>query len=160
VYQDLNIPLKSSETSERHNFARNIFRLDWWFGGPTTSNPFLFGELLANPYVYDKNDENGDDGDQKNQSPSMPTSTTIAIAFEKVGSKLMPFGWTVGPRIEFPKNKEVRLWEHVYVDGQYRIFYARNADDSSNEAGRGYLYICRRCLDDERFETGVHATVT
>ena len=163
VYQDLK--LESNEitvgekpptgSSNQHNFARNIFRLDWpkfSQNDDDNPNPALFGELYANPYMY----RYGSGEEVVENNEDSPASTTIAIAFEGVGSKLMPWGWNVGPQIEFESNREIRLWEHVYVDGQYRIFYARNAN---GDAANRYLYVCRRCSPHERFVTGVHPLI-
>mmetsp|Transcript_8009 Transcript_8009/g.20093 ORF Transcript_8009/g.20093 Transcript_8009/m.20093 type:complete len:355 (+) Transcript_8009:150-1214(+) len=172
VYQDLKLELEDvtvskkppTGSSNQHNFARNIFRLDWpkiSQNDDDTPNPALFGELYANPYVYSHRSSTESEGNNDDSSAATTKTTTIAIAFEGVGSKLMPWGWNVGPQIQFDPNKEIRLWEHVYVDGQYRIFYARNADGdaaSSSSGSRGYLYVCRRCSPNERFVTGVHHT--
>lgn len=53
--------------------------------------------------------------------------------------------------MQFEANKEVRLWEHVYVDDSIRILYARRKEDTEN---RGFLYVMERA-DEERFETGI-----
>lgn len=101
--------------------ARNILRINF---------PPIAGELVA--------------------SPSILNDSTMAIAFESVGNKLagiIPFG----PKIQFEPNKEVRLWEHVYLDDEYRILYARRREDTDV---RGFLYVMQRA-DKERFETGV-----
>jgi PAP_fibrillin len=123
------------EDDDATSIARNIFRLD--FPIP------IMGALSAVPSIHD--------------------DTTVAIAFEKVGTKLagsLPFG----PNIEFEKNKEIRLWDHIYVDEEYRILYAKNAsvkdeDQSasvtrSQSNSRGFLYVMRRA-DERRFSTNI-----
>ena len=167
VYQDLKLGSEEIIVSEKpptgrsnqHNFARNIFRLDWpkfSQSDDNNPNPALFGELYANPYVYRYGSVEELVEKNEDSRASTTTTTTIAIAFEGVGSKLMPWGWNVGPQIQFDPNREIRLWEHVYVDGQYRIFYARN---ENGDAANRYLYICRRCSPHERFLTGVHPMI-
>jgi hypothetical protein len=49
------------------------------------------------------------------------------------------------------EGREVRLWEHVYLDNEYRILYARRQEEKES---RGFLYVMKRA-DGERFETGV-----
>ena len=44
----------------------------------------------------------------------------MAITFETVGNKIAGV-LPLGPKIEFETGKEVRLWEHVYLDDDYRI---------------------------------------
>jgi hypothetical protein len=110
-------------TTDEDSIARNLFRLDF---------PPIMGELTATPRLYD--------------------STTVAITFQRVGTQIAGF-FPLGPNIEFEKGKEVRLWQHIYVDDQYRILFARNADDgksSSASDSRGYLYVMKRA-DHERF---------
>lgn len=101
--------------------ARNILRIDF---------PPVAGELRA--------------------SPSIVNDSTMAIAFESVGNKLAGV-IPLGPKIQFEPNKEIRLWEHVYLDDEFRILYARRQEDTST---RGFIYVMRRA-DNERFETGV-----
>lgn len=101
--------------------AKNILRIDF---------PPICGELVANADVV--------------------SDSTVAITFETVGNKLAGI-LPLGPKIEFETGKEVRLWEHIYLDDDYRILYARRQDE---EVDRGFLYVMRRA-DDERFETGV-----
>ncbi|KAG7356867.1 plastid lipid-associated PAP/fibrillin family protein [Nitzschia inconspicua] len=116
--------------------ARNIFRLD--FPLP------IMGELTATPSIRD--------------------DTTIAIAFVKVGTKLAGF-LPFGPNIEFEQNKEIRLWDHIYVDDDYRILYAKNAASDANSVSssdglsnsikdRGFLYVMKRA-DGDRFSTNI-----
>jgi hypothetical protein len=100
---------------------RNILKLDF---------PPIAGELFATPEI--RND------------------STVAITFVSVGNKLggiIPFG----PKIQFEPGKEVRLWEHAYLDEEYRILYARREED---EGTRGFLYVMKRA-DDDRFDTNV-----
>jgi hypothetical protein len=105
--------------------ARNIFRLDF---------PPIMGELMASPRVYN--------------------DTTVAITFEKVGTKVAGL-FPLGPNIQFKPNKEVRLWDHIYVDDQYRILYASNAaTKAGTDANPRYLYIMKRA-DHERFVTNI-----
>lgn len=75
--------------------------------------------------------------------------STLAITFQTVANKI---GGVIplGPKIDF-EGREVRLWEHVYLDDEYRILYARRQEE---EESRGFLYVMKRA-DDERFETGV-----
>ena len=101
--------------------ARNILRIDF---------PPIVGELVA--------------------SPSIVNDSTMAITFESVGNKLAGV-LPLGPKIQFEPNKEVRLWEHVYVDDDIRILYARRKEDTES---RGFVYVMQRA-DEERFETGV-----
>jgi hypothetical protein len=104
-----------------NGFARNILRVTF---------PPIVGELFADPAV-------------------VVNDSTVSITFKSVGNKLagvLPFG----PKIQFEAGKEVRLWEHVYLDDEYRILYARRQEDST----RGFAYVMKRA-DDERFETNV-----
>ena len=101
--------------------ARNILRINL---------PPIIGELVA--------------------SPSVVNDSTMAITFESVGNKLAGV-LPLGPKIQFEPNKEVRLWEHVYVDDDIRILYARRKEDTES---RGFVYVMQRA-DEERFETGV-----
>jgi hypothetical protein len=101
--------------------AKNILRIDF---------PPICGELVA--------------------SADVVSDSTVAITFETVGNKIAGI-LPLGPKIEFETGKEVRLWEHVFLDNEYRILYARRQDE---EEDRGFLYIMKRA-DDERFETGV-----
>jgi hypothetical protein len=101
--------------------ARNILRIDF---------PPIAGELVA--------------------SPSVVNDSTMAITFESVGNKLAGV-LPLGPKIQFEPNKEVRLWEHIYLDDKIRILYARRKEET---ASRGFLYVMQRA-DEERFETGV-----
>mmetsp|Transcript_12205 Transcript_12205/g.35060 ORF Transcript_12205/g.35060 Transcript_12205/m.35060 type:complete len:232 (+) Transcript_12205:160-855(+) len=101
--------------------ARNILSIDF---------PPIKGELVAEPAVLN--------------------DSTMAITFETVGNKLAGV-LPLGPKINFEPNKEVRLWEHVYLDDKYRILYARRREDT---ATRGFLYVMERA-DEMRFETGV-----
>ena len=138
VYQDLKLTAADNDNDNNNNnnnttalFARNIFRVDLF----NNRNLNIMGELLATPHIHD--------------------DTTVAITFVKVASKVA--GWLpFGPQIEFEPNKEVRLWEHIYVDEQYRIFYARNANATASTAenDRGYLYVVER-QDEERFSTNI-----
>jgi hypothetical protein len=103
-------------------FARNILKIDF---------PPIAGELFANPRIVN--------------------DSTVAITFVSVGNKLagvVPFG----PKIKFEEGKEVRLWEHIYLDDDYRILHARREEDTSGE--RGALFILKRA-EEERFETKV-----
>jgi len=79
--------------------------------------------------------------------PSILNDTTMAITFCRVSNKLAGV-LPLGPKIEFEPGKEVRVWEHVYLDQDYRIFYARRANDTSS---RGFVYVMKRA-DEERFE--------
>ena len=102
--------------------ARNILKVDF---------PPIAGELFATPQIVN--------------------DSTVAITFMTVGNKI--FGSVpLGPKIEFEKGKEVRLWEHIYLDSAYRILYARRANEPSES--RGFIFIMKRA-EDERFETGV-----
>ena len=58
----------------------------------------------------------------------------VKIIFESVGNKLgfLP----LGPKINFEPNKEVRLWEHVYIDNTYRILYARREEEKKRSKTR------------------------
>lgn len=103
--------------------AKNILKIDL---------PPIAGELVA--------------------APSVVNDSTVAIAFESVGNKLAGI-LPLGPQIQFEKNKEIRLWEHVYLDDTYRIIYARRQEETDASL-RGFLYIMKRA-DEERFETGV-----
>lgn len=82
-------------------------------------------------------------------STDVVNDSTLAITFQTVGNKI---GGVIplGPKIDF-KGREVRLWEHVFLDDEYRILYARRQEE---EESRGFLYVMKRA-DDERFETGV-----
>ena len=82
-------------------------------------------------------------------STNVVNDSTLAITFQTVGNKI---GGVIplGPKIDF-EGREVRLWEHVYLDDEYRILYARRQEE---EESRGFLYVMKRA-DDERFETGV-----
>jgi hypothetical protein len=159
VYQDLQLP--TTITNHNNNdsddstptpasvsggggrgVARNIFKLDV---------PPIMGELYATPKVID--------------------DTTIAITFVKVGTKFAQF-IPLGPNVQFETGKEVRLWDHRYVDTQYRILYAKNAaaDNDNNDAvttstnhqpsdtesgdSRGFLYVMKRA-DESRFATNI-----
>lgn len=104
-----------------NNRARNILRIN---------SPPIAGELVA--------------------SPSIVSDSILAIAFESVGNKLAGF-LPLGPKIQFEPNKEIRFWEHVYLDDTYRILYARRSDEKET---RGFLYVMQRA-DEERFETGL-----
>lgn len=107
------------------SIARNIFRLD---------SPIpIVGELTATPSIHD--------------------DKTVAIAFVKVGTKIAGF-LPFGPNIKFEENKEIRLWDHCYVDENYRILYARNAVNEGNEQSRGFLYVMRRA-DEDQFSTSM-----
>lgn len=104
--------------------ARNILRIDF---------PPIMGELTA--------------------SASIVSDSTMAITFETVGNNIagkIP----LGPKIKFEANKEIRLWEHVYLDDEIRVLYARRQEDTSS---RGFLYVMQRA-DDERFETNIDNT--
>ena len=101
--------------------ARNILKVDF---------PPVAGELFANPEIV--------------------SDSTVAITFVSVGNKLAGM-LPVGPKIEFETGKEVRLWEHIYLDDEYRILFARRKEDTDN---RGFVYVMKRA-DDERFETNV-----
>jgi hypothetical protein len=101
---------------------RNILQIDF---------PPIAGELFASPQIVN--------------------DSTVAITFVSVGNKLagiIPFG----PKIQFEEGKEVRLWEHVYLDDKYRILYARRQQEAADN--RGFLYVMKRA-EDERFETNV-----
>jgi hypothetical protein len=101
--------------------ARNILRIDF---------PPIAGELKADVDIVNDN--------------------TVAITFVSVANKLAGI-FPAGPKVEFEPGKEVRLWEHVYLDDTYRILYARRREE---DALRGFAYVMKRA-DDERFETGV-----
>jgi hypothetical protein len=101
--------------------ARNIVKIDI---------PPIAGELVADVKVANSN--------------------TIAISFKTVGSKLGGV-LKVGPNIQFEAGQEVRSWEHLYLDRQYRIFFARRAEAND----KGYLYVMERA-DQDRFETNVN----
>jgi PAP_fibrillin len=101
--------------------ARNIVKIDI---------PPIAGELVADVKVANSN--------------------TIAISFKTVGSKLGGI-LKVGPNIQFEAGQEVRLWEHLYLDRQYRIFYARRVEAND----KGFLYVMERAEQD-RFETNVN----
>lgn len=72
---------------------------------------------------------------------------TVAISFQQVGNKLggiIP----LGPKVVFEPGKEVRLWEHVYLDENYRILYARRREEKEE---RGFVYVMKRA-DELRFD--------
>ena len=101
--------------------ARNILKISF---------PPIAGELYADPKIIN--------------------DTTASITFVSVGNKI---GGVIplGPKIQFEEGKEVRLWEHIYLDDEYRILYARRADETDS---RGFLYVMKRA-EEERFSTNV-----
>lgn len=120
----------------RHGKAKNILRI--------APFPPIVGALIATPSIVD--------------------DTTAAITFEQVSNQfagVLP----LGPKIQFEAGKEVRLWEHIYVDQDYRILYARRRDpvedeeegddaDDPEKNSRGFIFVMKRA-DDERFDPGV-----
>ena len=122
----------------RHGKAKNILRI-----GPF---PPIVGALIASPSIVD--------------------DTTAAITFEQVSNQFAGF-LPLGPKIQFEAGKEVRLWEHIYVDQDYRILYARRRDDPVTEEEeaddgddtspdkkknpRGFIFVMKRA-DEERFD--------
>lgn len=118
----------------RHGKAKNILRI--------APFPPVVGALIATPSIVD--------------------DTTAAITFERVSNQfagVLP----LGPKIQFEAGKEVRLWEHTYVDQDYRILFARRRDpveeddDNAESVGnnpRGFIFVMKRA-DDERFDPGV-----
>lgn len=124
VYQDLNFDYDTDGTTNTINggVAKNILKIDF---------PPIAGALVA--------------------APSLVDDSTVAIAFEKVGNKLAGV-LPLGPTINFEPNQEIRLWEHVYLDDTYRIFYARRREEE--EGIRGFLYVMTRA-DEDRFDTGI-----
>ena len=120
---------------DRHGKAKNILRI--------APFPPIVGALIAAPSIVD--------------------DTTAAITFEQVSNQfagVLP----LGPKIEFERGQEVRLWEHTYVDQDYRILYARRRDpvevedddnaESVDNNPRGFIFVMKRA-DDERFDPGV-----
>ena len=118
--------LRMLSTASDSSIARNIFRLGF---------PPIMGELQASPRIHDER--------------------TVAIAFERVGTKVAGV-LPLGPNINFEPGKEVRLWEHVYVDEKHRILYASNAADPTDpaEPNPKYLYVMKRA-DSDQFSTDI-----
>ena len=104
-----------------NGIAKNILKID---------TPPLQGCLLADAKIANEN--------------------TIAISFKQVGNKLIGTV-PVGPQIKFEEGSEVRLWEHIYLDDNYRILYARRVTDIGT---KGFLYIMIRA-ENERFTPNV-----
>jgi len=77
------------------------------------------------------------------------SATTLAITFISVGTKLANF-LPLGPQQTFD-TVQIRKWEHVYLDDDYRIFFAKNPDTT---ASRGYVYVTKRA-EEERFDTNI-----